>query len=246
MRFVMLASWLVMPVPAQEPRAVVTGPISEATAMKAWFGNYDTKTKTSRVDDRLASVLNTQVGTIGGQPVWILYTVLRQENNDCHGCTASLAAAQFVKRGNGWQLQHTGQVDELGSFGTVSAKEAVAWGREAYGLVIYHGWTGQGQVIMAEQLFGFDGGSFRRIAALSLGQDNSGAVPDPQDAFAWQASWKFGAPNAAGIFDIQITLDPKNRYAAGPDGRKEVPLPGVYRYDGRQYRHVSAKGVTLQ
>jgi hypothetical protein len=49
----------------------------------------------------------------------------------------------------------------------------------------------------------------------------------------------FVPPGQNGYYDIELTMTSKPTRKLGHD--HAVPLPGVYRYDGKTYRHVGTQ-----
>jgi hypothetical protein len=224
----------------------ISGEINEAKALKFLYGNYDSAShgSTSRVagQDWYVGPYAKQSGVIDGKEVWFLYTTANWKGNDCHACQVTLGAAVFEKQGTQWVKRvDERNVSTIGSYGVPLDAKAVQWGNQSYGLLVENGWTGYGQISGGQTLFGFENGKFCDVFSIATMDTNAGSLAADKDKYSWEAKWKFGAAGPTGAFDLVVTLDPRNRYQRGPEGRKRVPLVGVYRYDGKVYRHVVRK-----
>jgi hypothetical protein len=100
------------------------------------------------------------------------------------------------------------------------------------------GWAGYGQVSTWEKLYAFDKGSFRLIFEVKLSDSNGASLAADKDKYGWEMAWNFSRPAPNGSFDIVLKADPRNSYPRPPGDRKEIPLAGIYRYDGTHYKHL--------
>jgi hypothetical protein len=193
--------------------------IDAAKAMRRLYGNYNAKDGTSVASSDLTVTLYaTQDAVIDGKRLWFLYTTSNTPHNDCHACTVHLGAAVFEQQPNRWvKIRDNSDIAQIGNWGAPLESKPVKWGTQAYGLVVCGGFTGQGTVVADQTLFAYEKGDFRQIFLVRV---SDYAKPE----------WSFGPPAANGIFDVIVRLKPDV-------GREGLPAPGVYRYDGTEYKN---------
>jgi hypothetical protein len=221
----------------------VTGPIDAAKALKALYGNYDVKTRTSTDSNSIVGIYETQDGVINGKRVWFLYTTSNTKSNDCHACQVTLGAAIFEQQGDKWvNIVDDRSITQTGSYGQPQPGKPVQWGKDAYGLMIDEGWTGQGTTTNFISLWGFENGSFKHVFEVQVLEASDGYFAADHKPHSWEIQWSFGPPAPNGIFDLVFKMKPGSYIPPGAEG---LPVPGVYRFDGSRYKHV-LKGVVLK
>jgi hypothetical protein len=224
---------------AQAPVSIA-GQIDAAKAMQFLYHNYDAKTQSSstgRLDtDPVVSVVATQQTVLDGQRVFFLYTSSNTKHNDCHACSVHLNAVLFRQQPSGWERWTECDLGEGGSYGQPPGIQPVLWGRQAHGIVRRSGWTGMGEDTASDTLMAFEGGTFRDVFSIQVEGSNGGTLLPDSEKYAFSMAWRFTAPAPNGYLDIEVTAKTDNRYP-GPKDRASIPAPGVYRYDGTQYRH---------
>ena len=213
----------------------IAGDIDEGKALNWLYGNYNPETKTSADDsddmNRWVQSYAQQEVLIDGKRQWFLYTISNVENNTCHGCSVMLGAAMFEKQGEWWiEKASTRKLGGIGSNGEPPPYRLVRWGARNYGLVAEDSWSDHGRITSYDLLFGYWNGQFKSVFGLNKSFDNYlMAEPDPEAT--WAIEWHFSKPGPSGAFDIVVSVKVKGKRA------KDVPAPGVYRYDGERYRH---------
>ena len=206
----------------------IPGEITGPKALKWLFGNYDAVKRQSESGGAFVQVYRTQNAVVNGERQWFLYTWENEATNTCHGCQGTLGAAMFAKQGQYWvEKSHDGGLDHIGSYGLPQGAKPVQWGAQSYGLVVDNGFTQAGFSNSFQLLYGFEDGSFRRIFEIAL--SNQGGVEPYENN--WEAKWTFGPPGLAGVFDVVVKMVSQGKLAEG------FPVPGIYRYDGKVYRH---------
>ncbi len=217
------------------PTPGIPGEITDSKAMRWLYGNYDAAKNRSKNGSTSIAVYATQSLVVDGQRQRYLYTWSNDEGNDCHGCGVTLGGAMFAQEGAWWvEKANQRSITDFGSNGLPPIGKTVEWGKGKAGLVADNGWIGSGVASSYQSLYGFEGGSFRRIFEVQTLYNNGGAMkPDPEECF--EAVWSFGAPGPDGVFDIVLKMKNVGKKAEGN------PAPGVYRYDGKAYRHTKTQ-----
>jgi hypothetical protein len=206
------------------PTPGISGEIGVPQALKFLYGNFDEDRGGSTDGFDYVTEYAVQDVTVDSERRWFLYTVAYHgENQTCHACELMLGAAVFAKQGDGWILK--AKERELGGIGSYGAApyeppKTVQWGKTLFGVVVEDGWTGYGTSESWRTLFGFDGVKFRVIFGKKVVYGD--------------APWSYRPPGSNGVFDIVIATKDHSKRA------KDYALPGVYRYDGKEYRHVVA------
>ena len=210
----------------------IAGEIDGPKALRFLYGSDDAAAAAS------VGVYRVQSAVVNGEHRWFLYTVASQENNNCHACTVALGAAMFVKRGEQWiKKYHDPEVGRIGSYGMPPEAKPIQWGRQAFGLLVDGGWTGQGLTTSSQALFGFEDGKCRLIFGVLLSSDD-GASLSPDRERSFEATLSFVSPAATGIFDPAAIFDLVIKVTNRGKRAEGVPAAGVYRYDGKVYRHI--------
>jgi hypothetical protein len=215
----------------------IAGEITAAKAMRWLYGNFDAAKNRSKRDSTYTWVYAQQSLVVDGQRQWYLYTWSNEEGNDCHGCGVTLGGAMFAKEGAWWvEKANQGSILGFGSMGVPPIGKTVEWGKGKAGLIAENGWIGSGVLTNYQLLVGFEGGSFRTIFDTQIQLENGGGLhPDPDECF--EAVLSFGAPGPDGVFDIVVKMKNLGKKAAG------YPAPGLYRYDGKVYRHTKTQAT---
>ena len=236
----------ILVVSALHAQTGIEGDITPAKALKWLYPESSKATaKTIVAGDSYIEVYTVQQAMVNGEPQWYLCTTAvpkDERERGCHACSVMLGAAMFARQGGRWiERANNPELAGVGSFSMPPEKRTAQWGKQAYGLVLHDGWVGSGVISGFETLYGLDRGSFRIIFTLPVYYSNGASLAEDKDKFVWEATWSFRPPASNGIFDVVVKMKSDDRRAhtvAARERGEGAPEPGVYRYDGKVYRHV--------
>ena len=156
-----------------------------------------------------------------------------------------------------WQVvKRMENIDSLGSSGQLGEVHWVTLGAGKQGMVIRHGYTGQGYTITQLALFELGEDKVTSLeGGIELHSDNGGACgPETEECWMVDGSWHFAAARDGGAYD-DLLIDFKGvrekikpGAAVKPDQdppRTTTPITGHARYafDGKKYKLVEGKNI---
>lgn len=156
-----------------------------------------------------------------------------------------------------WQVvKRMENIDSLGSSGQLGEVHWVTLGAGKQGMVIRHGYTGQGYTITQLALFELGEDKVTSLeGGIELHSDNGGACgPETEECWMVDGSWHFAAARDGGAYD-DLLIDFKGArekikpgVTVKPDQdppRTTTPITGRARYafDGKKYKLVEGKNI---
>lgn len=151
----------------------------------------------------------------------------------------------FEQQGKNWVLQvHEPQLcKECGSNPDIvhgPSWETIQWGEHAFGLLLTDDPGGCGYSARIQTLYGLANGEFQKIFKVQLFDSFiPGGCTPIEESYTWEAELAFVPPGQNGHYDIELNMTTKPTRKLGDD--HTIPIPGVYRYDGKTYRHVGTQ-----
>ena len=155
-----------------------------------------------------------------------------------------MGVAAFEQQGPAWVLRaNVGKLckdcgDSLGDIVHAPEWDPILWGDNAYGLLLVEDSGGCGYSTKYKILYSFEGGGFRRIFSIKTSDSFfPGGCTPIEGPYSWDADVDFGPPAPNGIYDVVVKMtSPPTRQRYRKDSL--IPLAGIYRYDGKIYKHL--------
>lgn len=154
----------------------------------------------------------------------------------CHSCTATIAGAIFVKRGDIWMIDtRSDDVAELGTWGNAPEIQFVRIGPNQFGFLFWNTFNAQGDTLASLSLYTVLDGEFRQV--LSIPEvtyeyyDTTG--PTPGRIGGYKAYYSFVEGNNPGYFDLRV-----EQYGTKPDDNHQfvkVDRVSLYVFNGTEY-----------
>jgi len=226
------------------PQLEVQGEITAAKALTLLYGNYDPQEKQSRHGQYIMP-LDERTLVLDGKRQWFLLTLSNSYGRaGCPlPCLGTMGVAVFEQRGPVWVLKANERklckdCDSQGDIVHTPSWNPIQWGTNAVGLLIDEDSGGCGYAANYRALYALSGAGFRRIFSIKTSDSFSpGGCTPIEGPYRWEAALDFGPPGPDGIYDIVVKMtSPPTRQRYRKDSL--IPFAGVYRYDGKIYKHV--------
>ncbi|WP_141699080.1 hypothetical protein [Candidatus Thiosymbion oneisti] len=148
-------------------------------------------------------------------------------HDSCHACAPKLSFVEFIKVRNGWNLKEAYiNAFQDGSWGEPpSSIKLLAIGHDIFGVVIEHGYAGQGYLEEYTSIHAVVAGEFREIFSEITGVDDSGTGRPSKDS--WNSLITFRQQGTS-FYDMVVQQTGKKD---GQPLRNKI----VYKFDGRKY-----------
>ncbi|SAL57978.1 hypothetical protein AWB71_03170 [Caballeronia peredens] len=167
-------------------------------------------------------------------------TPVRAQGYECHACAPIVSAVVTVQTSQGEEQLDSQLVDlgTLGAWGTYDFSEValVELGRRHPGLIFPLSYSGMGEHTSSIEIFSVDAKSFRKLASVETGGDNSGTSQcDAQKSECenYSVSVQFLRDNKSAYYPLQLTVSGRKRNASGTV--VPVSVTAVARFNGSSY-----------
>ena len=230
------------------PKPLIEGEITAAKALQLLYGNYDQQQKQSKQGEKYVMRLDEREVMMDGKRQYILFTV-----SNGYGlitcplpCLGTMGIAMFEQQGKNWVLQVNQpklckDCDSNGDVVHGPSWQTIQWGEHAFGLLLTEDPGGCGYSARIQTLYGLANDGFQKIFKVKLFDSFiPGGCTPIEEPYNWEADLDFVPPGQNGHYDVEVTMTSKPSKKRLKDDLS-IPAPGVYRYDGKTYRHVGTQ-----